>query len=152
VASVEIRTDLTAAESLARRMEGAAERLPGEAADAIQGLGDDAELIFAAHALRRSGRMARNITAEGAGLRVAVTVHARNPETGYDYVGVTRFGHRVARIYPKRAKALRTPWGPRASVAGFHPATDWRDDALPAVHAALQATETRLGRRIEALL
>lgn len=152
MASVDISVDSAGAGRLARRFEIAAERLPRETAQAVEDLGEDAELILAAHALRRSGRMARNITATSQGLSAIVTVEAKNPETGYDYVGVTRFGHRVARIYPKRAKALRTPFGPRASVRGFHPASDWRDDALPEIAAQARVITMRLGRRIETLL
>lgn len=152
MASIEIRPELVGGDGLARRFETASWRLGRETADAVHDLGQDSELILAAHALHRSGRMARNITAKGYGLNVMVTVEARDPETGFDYVAVTRFGHRVARIYPTRAQALRTPWGPRASVSGFHPATDWRDDALPAIEAQAEVVVGRLGQRIEAIL
>lgn len=135
-------------------LDEAARIVARETRNAVEDLGEDSELVFAAHALRKSGRMARSIAATGltgdGNPSLVVTAEAKNPETGFDYVGVTRFGHRVSRIYPKQAKALRTPWGPRMSVRGFRPATDWRDDALPAVRELTRLAGARISRRLEA--
>lgn len=113
---------------------------------AMRDVGGDAELAFAAYALRSTSRLARGIRARVVGDTVVVGATAVNPRSGYDYVSVTRFGHRVSRIYPVNARAL----GPipgigfRRSVRGYRPAGDWRDRALPTV-------EYEAGRRMEAL-
>lgn len=153
-------------ERIVQRLRVGAERLPRDTLEAQRELGRRAEVIFGAHAPHRSGRLIRGISSSVLGGKVIVKAEARNPESGYDYVGVTRFGHKVARIYPKgtsgsvlangKAKkgALRFSVGGkvlyRASVAGYHPASDWADDALPEVRGAAQTVAARLGRQIEA--
>lgn len=139
----------------------------------IREIGDEAELLYAAAALKSTGRMARNVKAHHLGGSVVhVDVHARDPKTGYDYVGVTRFGHTVARITPSEARrpasvistrrrrarvhyltgprpALRLPSGEfRYSVRGFHPSGDWALKAWPAVKAAGEAHAHKLGAKI----
>lgn len=139
---------------VAARLEEKAARLPSLTEDAVEDLAADAELIFAAHTPSRSGRLARGVSAQsGPGLSAVVVARARNPESGYDYVGVSRWGHRVAFIYPKRARALR--FTTRAGrvvfakrVRGHKPATDWRDDAMPQVEERAEIVASRLGREI----
>lgn len=138
----------------------------------VRDVADDAELIFAAHALVATGRMARGVRAVSEGDGMLVRVDARDPETGYDYVGVTRKGHRrriiqarsrrfgprgrnpASVVGTRRARRrgasamLRTPWGFRHSVRGFHPASDWAADALPEVREALQQRLDGLAKRI----
>ena len=160
-------------ERLARNLSRAAAQIRHELDRSMRELGDTAELIYAAHALRRTGRMARNIVARGLGGGVLVTVQAKNPLTGFDYVAVTRFGHRVRRIVPTRRfaasttatgaaratgrrAALRLTIGGkvlyRRSVKGFHPASDWAERALPQIEGQAQIVANRLGRRIEELV
>lgn len=136
----------------------------------LRHLGDDAELVFAAHARKRTGRMARNIKAHANGRTIEVTVFAADPKTGFDYVAVTRFGHKVARIYPRtraratvvatgrargrgRSAALRfvAPDGRvlyRKSVKGFRPTYDWAERAFPEVQRSADRAMQRIGRRI----
>jgi hypothetical protein len=166
VATIKIKARTFGADSALRRFRVVAAMLPSDTFDAQRELGRAAEVVFGAHAPFRSGRLIRGISSEGGGGGVIVKDIARNPESGYDYVGVTRFGHQVARIYPThtagsvlasgkaRSGALRFSIGGRvlyrASVAGYHPASDWAEDALPEVRAEAQAVATRLGRTIEA--
>ncbi len=134
----------------------------------------DSEIIFAAHALHATGRMARNIRSDKIGQDIIVHVEARDPVSGFDYVRITRFGHRVLRIFPKRIlaatreavvlatgrtrgrgrqAALRFIIGGRVmyrhSVKGFHPATDWADNAMPQIRRRAEQRVKGLGRRIE---
>lgn len=161
------------ADQIARRFLEEAERLRLELRSAISDTATDAEVIFAAHALRNTGRMARGVRAVVAGDSAIVTVEARNPQTGFDYVGVTRFGHRsrnitpthppkAARFYPKTAKAfplpfgfrrsitgfaaLKMPFGYRRSVRGFHPSRDWAEGAMPEVQKVADERLGKLGR------
>lgn len=144
----EIRATITTGDAL----QGASALLRAEMRRLRADVAGAAELIFASHALVRTGRMARGITSRQEGDTVLVTAHAADPQTGYDYVGVTRFGHRVRVIRPVKAKALRfqpRKGGPfifRASVRGFRPASDWAADALPEVQAEADRQLASFGR------
>lgn len=144
-------------------------------AEEIRGVGDDAELAFAAHARHASGRMARGVKAHQRGSIVEVVVHARNPDGGYDYVGVTRFGHKGEFIYPRQDRraayvidtkrrrhtgkkvgdqpALRFVIGGRVFFRGrvkaFHPDHDWAEDAMPEVREAAERGMRRAKQKIE---
>jgi hypothetical protein len=142
-------------------------------AEEMRGLGDDAELAFAAVARKATGRMARNIKAHARGATIEITVFARNPTSGFDYVAVTRFGHKVEWIYPRadrvrrpayvlatkrkratgRNAALRFVLGGRViyarRVRAFQPDHDWADDAMPTVQRAADEAMARVKRRIE---
>jgi hypothetical protein len=136
----------------------------------MRGVGQDAELAFAAHARHATGRMARNVKSHVVGRNVEVTVFARDPTSGYDYVGVTRFGHVAEFIYPKAdrrpASVLATgrlrQRGHRAMlrfiiggrvfyrsrVKAFHPDHDWAEDAMPEVQDSADRAMVRIGQRI----
>lgn len=123
----------------------------------VREVGEDAELIFAAHALRDTGRLARGIRSRAAGKNALVTAHAREPKSGYDYVGVTRFGHRASVIHGRpilggRNARFTTKY--RGFIArrvkGFKPSEDWAERAHPEIRVAANAAMRELGRRIEA--
>lgn len=137
--------------------------------ESLRGVGEDAELILQAHAPTETGRLGRSIRAEWVGGQVLVTANARDPQTGFDYVAVTRFGHKVAYIEPKargRATVLATgrarKRGKQATlrfviggrvfyrrrVKGYKPGFDWRDRALPEINEVSQRAMATLGRRI----
>lgn len=155
------------ADRVSRRFQIVASELGHDTQKAQQEIGDRAELVFAAHALHRTGRLARGIVAHG-GATVVVTANARDPKTGFDYVAVTRFGHQVNKIVPKhqpqpgRYLAPIPGVGPRwvkkraalgfggrffASSKGFHPDHDWAEDAIPTIEREAQAVATKLGRQ-----
>lgn len=165
------RVEIIGAGGLARGLADAAASVDRDTRDEQRALGDKAELIFAAYALKgRTGRLARGIVARDLGGVVQVEAHARNPLSGFDYVGVTRFGHRVARIVPRTDRgsasvvatgrsrrrgahaALRIPLGGgviyRRSVRGFHPAQDWSERAIPQIRAEAKRSAERLGRKV----
>lgn len=156
MASVDVKVRTLGAGRASRRFLMASQAVEEELQKGLEELGDVSELIFAAHALRRSGRMARGVVARAFGSKVIVRVDAKDPKSGFDYVGVTRFGHRVSIIRPKRAKALRIPLAGgvifRRSSRGFHPAGDWAEQAIPQIEREAQSVATRIGRRIEARL
>lgn len=138
-------------DDLLTRILTTARTLERDVREGVDQIGDDAELIFAGHALKRTGRMARGIKARRAGNMVLVEAKAVDPDSGYDYVAVTRFGHR-GRIVVKNARALRFMMKGRVmfrhSTAGFHPTGDWANDALPQVFEAADAVAKRLGFEI----
>lgn len=164
-----LRVRLVGADHYARQFERGAHDLRELLHTAVKNVGTDSELIFAAHARKKTGRMARNIRSTAVGDTAIVRVHARNPRTGYDYVGVTRFGHKLKWIEPTRvwptsgvgkklmripdvgwrwfqpAPALKTPFGFFRRVRGFHPAGDWAQKAMPQVRREAHREMDKLG-------
>jgi hypothetical protein len=170
VASITFKARTIGADRVARRFFEASVRLPSDLLGAEKELGQRAEIAFAAHAPFKTGRLIRGIRAETGGGGVIVEAHARNPADGYDYVGVSRWGHGIIRpkhrstapahvlaTGKKRSSghkaALRFVIGGRVVYASYvrawKPASDWRDDALPEIEAEAQAVATRLGHTIE---
>lgn len=123
----------------------------------LDDVSDDAVKIFQFHALHESGRLRRGIRALKNGGRLEIVAEAVDPDSGFDYVRVTRFGHVVPVIYPGRkarsiyseaqytraggfrvrplkgAKALKTKYGFKAKVRGFRPTGDWAEPAYDEV-------------------
>ena len=98
----------------------------------------------------RTQALARGLRARpssGSLLGVEVVSTVRSAE-GYDYTGVTRFGHRKRWIEPVHKKALRTPWGPRRRVRGYRPRGDWADTAHRLAQPHIARSADRIGRRI----
>lgn len=139
----------------------------------------DAELIYAANAPHRSGRLSRGIRAVATGGGdVAVTATAVDPDTGFDYVRVSRFGHRKALIFPvtKRGQRrqsrtkVRDPKTGRFTsrgrsalvfnsrgktwklpyVKGFRPKGDWVARSQPEITAAAETEMEATGNKIAA--
>lgn len=116
-------------------------------------MSDELEDVFRFHAPEKSGRLRRGIHAIKVGDRLEVRAEAKDPESGYDYVWVSRFGHVTPRIYAGRiarskfseaqytkaggfrsrplrgARALNTQYGFFTSVRGFQPTRDWAEPA-----------------------
>jgi hypothetical protein len=173
MATIRLKARTVGADGVLRRFAVAAAMLRVDTLEAQRRLGKAAEVAFAAWVPIRSGRALRGINSELGGSVVTVTDYASNPQSGYDYIGVTRFGHGIIR--PKRAfaafnlhtKKPRSYHGPRSghapvlrfTVAGrvvftpfvraWKPASDWVTDALPEVEAQAQGVATALGRKIE---
>jgi hypothetical protein len=155
-----------------RNFLAAATGLHGDLLEAERELGKKAEVAFAAYAPVRTGRLIRGISSFALGEGVTVKADARNPESGYDYVGVTRFGHGIirpkARYRPVKGSqwdkehlrgtitrgALRFTVGGRTVYAAYvnpwKPAMDWAEAALPEVEVEAQSVASRLGQKIEA--
>lgn len=151
----EIRVRIAGADREARRFASAAALLPSDVREARQEIGKRAAIIFAAHAPNKSGRLERGITARPGGGGTFVTASARDPETGFDYVGVTRFGRGIAK--PKSDDGALSFTGSgglvyAASADAYDPPSDWAAEALPEVNQEAQQVTTKLARRIEARL
>jgi hypothetical protein len=103
-----------------------------------------------------TGQLARGIKWRRRGDKgVDVTINAVNRQTGFDYAGVTRFGHQVEYIYPTegrkalRINSRRIGISYRAYVHGVKVSHDWVDDAWPAITVDLDAVMKELGREVE---
>jgi hypothetical protein len=167
-----LTSEVVGADRVARNFQEEAARLHQEALGTMQDIGSDAELIYSAHALKKTGRMSRGVTSRTKGNVVIVEVHAKDPKSGFDYVAVTRFGHKLKFIRSRRAwprtgpgrhlapipgvgprwvdnaPALQTPFGIFARVRGFRPKGDWAKRALPAVQRAADRQAESLGHGI----
>lgn len=131
--------------SLAKEIAHEAGGLRVRTADLIEEMGDTAVDLYRDTAPERTGRLKRGITAyrglnQGMDATVQVFAKAVDPRTGVDYTGVTRFGHRPGPILPIKARALR--WWDKggkkfiaASSPGYHPDTDWAEEAEALVQA-----------------
>lgn len=112
---------------------------------------------FAPH---RSGRLERSIKARvrSYGGRIILEVLAGpRSDDGFDYLDVTRFGHKQAIIFPKRAKAIAfipsgAPSGKaivRAWVRGYKPDHDWVELVYEEMQHAMDDAARHLARRID---
>jgi hypothetical protein len=118
------------------------------------------EVLDIAHAFapEDSGRLQKELTApvssSGGTVRVNLRSPVKDPESGYEYTGVTRFGHRKAFLTPVRATRFQfyssvagrviSP----ARVRGYKPASDWVEDAEPEMVEAVEESGEELGRVI----
>lgn len=124
---------------------------------AIDETADDAIIIYQAHAPRRSGRLARGVARRSlVGGGEEIGARAIDPDSGFDYVAVSRFGHIKARIVPTRGRWLKLKMGMRRnqrvfrkSVRGFHPTSDWVDDARVAVETEAERNMARFNSRLQ---
>lgn len=84
------------------------------------------------------------------------TSNAVDPRSGYHYTGVTRYGHKVAVIRPKKSgRGYLRFYSPRhghiitkGETKGVKHAEDWVAGAMPAAGVAADAAAERIGRRI----
>lgn len=136
---------------------------------AVEDVAQTAARLYRQEASKISKRVASGITVRKEGKTLVVRASAKDPRSGYDYVGVTRFGHRKERIYPakrrpasvvstgkKRGKggraALRFEINGkvlyRSWVRGFKPAGDWADRVHPLVEQEANRQLASIGRRL----
>ena len=167
MATITLRVRTLGVEGVLRRFLVAASRLPSDTFDAQRELGREAEVVFGAYVPVLSGRELRGIGSDASGGGVTVTDYARNPQSGFDYVGVTRWGRGAIRPKHRQFGSYSLATGKRRSGGGalrftvggrvvfvkevgpWKPASDWVTDALPEVEVAAQGVATRLGRKIE---
>lgn len=155
-----IRAELQGADFAAKHFLRAAAQLQGDLREAARDIGEEAELIYSSvspKSTEGTPRLARGMSSEARGNLVLVRAHARDPESGYDYVGVTRFGHKLPRIHPTRVwgrsgppygAALRTPRGFFKSVPSYQPKGDWSRRAHPAILQTARRRVQKLGHDI----
>ena len=96
-----------------------------------------AERIFEAEAPRDTGELARSVESRqrrgiGARFMTGFEIVGGAARDGFPYLNVTRFGHAVTIITPKRARFLKVhaegrhhPPVRRRFVRGYHPTRDW---------------------------
>lgn len=126
-------------------------------------LAPEATKITRGFAPHRSGRLERGIKARvrsyGGRIILEVLSTARSDE-GFDYLPVTRFGHKQAIIYPKTKKALAFriggPGAPsggkvivRAWVRGYKPDHDWVELAYEEMQHLMDEAAQHLARRVD---
>lgn len=95
------------------------------------------------------------VSSSGGRVRVILRSPVRDPrEPHYPYTDVTRFGHRVKVIKPKRGEFLRFPasrtgrWISVRQVQGYHPGHDWVEDVESEAEAITDAAGESVGRTI----
>jgi len=168
-----IKAEVKGAGAQARRARDVANFLGDN--ESARNVANDAELIYKEAAPKRSHRLARGIKAVGHGDEVFVRAVAVDPKTGFDYVAVSRFGHRKDFIVPvsksgqpRQSRTVRrdptgrfvTRGAPAlvfssrgstwklSQVRGFRPKGDWVDKAWPAVKEAADTELDRVGTEI----
>jgi hypothetical protein len=134
--------------------------------DTLQDVADVSQDLFVTAAPEKTGRLKRGIETTRTGSGISLRITAVDPKTGFDYVGVTRFGHKVRRIRPIEG---RTPSGKRRfrsgflrfeyggtvffkrSVRGYKPKVDWvvapRVETSNYARQAFRTFESEIARR-----
>lgn len=106
---------------------------------------------------KREGTLQRGIGVRKSGrARVDIVVSATS-ESGYNYVAVTRFGHRVSVIEPKQNLVLRLNlghgfWAFAPRVKGYHPEFDWAEEAFFTAQAIAEQHAHALSTRLQVRL
>ena len=168
------RFNVRGAGTVARSFDRLQRSLQNDIIAELRELGIESTELFQKAAGEDTGQLAAHIRAvpyfRAVRPRMTITVdrlsgHEGAKITPYDYLGVTRRGHRKRRIYPKGARTAlkvhimghRNPhlFIYRSSVSGV-PAPEgstWRGDwvsrAQPATDRLADEGQRRLGRRIE---
>lgn len=123
-----------------------------------------AEDVYRSFAPEDSGRLRESVDARvflGNASTPQITVYARalDPTNNFDYLDVTRWGHRRTFIEPQRARMLKVhyagrdragdgPYVLRPNVSGVVQPVDWVEEAEQVVEADFDAAASRLGRTI----
>jgi hypothetical protein len=121
--------------------------------------------IYRKAALRDTGSLARGIEAVQTGrLAFQIKVRAEDPESGFNYAPVTRFGHETHLITPRQDSVMTVSvlhWFTKGDIGpkghrfegeevfrpwsrGFHPPKDWAERG----HGAVQEATRRTGKLI----
>jgi hypothetical protein len=104
------------------------------------------------------GRLKKELTAPvssaGGTVRINLRSPVRDPDSGFAYTDVTRFGHRKKIIKPVKAQRLQffSKVAGRViavkQVRGYTPEADWVEEAEPAMIEAVDESADELGRVI----
>jgi hypothetical protein len=155
VGKATFKADVLGAGRIGNRMLRGSRQMKPRMFEELDRLAGRTTRIMASVAPIASGRLAAEIHPEitGGGFQLISDVKS---EAGYSYTGVTRFGHRTAFIYPRRAQALRFQIGGKTifakRVRGYHPSRDWVESGMPAVQTASRQSADRVGQQIAASL
>jgi hypothetical protein len=162
---VKFETRIEGASATADKILLAVSEIDRDLAEARVEVGNTAVRILKMHAPRgQTHNLVRSIGFHVLAGEVLVSADPVSRTDGYHYIGVTRFGHKKAFIKPiherRQASVISTgrrrsrPKSPRKGtkpalaiftatglifryrVPGYHPATDWVEDAQPEIAAA----------------
>ena len=155
--NLRVRGEVTNAKKLGANLARGRRVLDDILREALADSSEAAVSILRAEAPKgRTKQLSRGIKARRRGnTRIDITVHAVNRETGYDYAAVTRFGHRVAEIWPtegRQALRLRLRGGQikyARYVKGVKVSRDWVDTAMPAIDVEVDEVMRKVGREVE---
>lgn len=152
-----------------RKMREGGVRIQRQLEDMLHREAREAEKMFRFWAPRESGTLRESLesdvdTSNVARPRFTISYDPGKLEAhaGYDYLPVTRFGHRGT-ITPVDGRALalegpnvqvntaahREPASMRSSVPGYDPVNDWAADAAEFVDQRIDKASDRFARRIE---
>lgn len=117
----------------------------------IRELAVEGSKVYQSLAPEESGRLKREI--KGVSLPGKFYGEIRSDpvdrESGYHYIGVTRFGHRARVIRPRNARSLRFEVDGgvifRRRVRGFRPVMDWAEGGLPVMKLLGQSAIGKIG-------
>lgn len=149
------RVEIEGAGPLAQRIRRASRAILPVTGAEMRGLAPRLTRLFQGVAPRRSGRLSRSIASNMIGPTALETTSTARSDEGYPYTGVTRIGHRVAYIYPRKGRALKItlPSGEvifRARVRGSRPTHDWASRGFRPAERAAEESGRRIGRQIAA--
>jgi hypothetical protein len=143
------------------RMSQADKRLQRAFRDEFKALGRETEVALYRYAPKDTGAMAESATSSvrsrsSGTLVLDVDVESDARGSGFEYLPVTRYGHRTAVIVPKTAKALAVHRNGRHeepeyahSVPGSHPTTDWVDNAHRSMRYRYAQTTRNIGQAFD---
>jgi len=100
------------------------------------------------------GELSAPVSSAGGVVKINLRSPVRDPDSGYAYTGVTRFGHRQKTLRPVKAErfhfysdVLGREISPR-TVRGYSPEGDWVEEAQPEIADAVEESGEELGRQI----
>ena len=85
----------------------------------LRELGDETVDIYQFFAPKKTRRLAKGIRAVMVGNRLEIVAEAKDPDSGFDYVWVSRFGHVARRIYAGRIARSKFSEAQYTKAGGF---------------------------------
>jgi hypothetical protein len=134
------------------RMKG---QLDKEMEQSISETAEALKRVYRFWAPKRSGRLQKGIRAFKSGkAQIDMVVTGVTSESGYNYVAVTRFGHRAATILPKNNLVLKLDlghgfWTFAPQVKGYNPEFDWVEEAFFTAQAVAEHHAKALSTRLQ---
>jgi len=130
-------------------------KLSSELEQSVSDIGQAMKRVYRFWTPKQSGRMQKGIGVRKAGRAVVeITVSAVDPDTGFNYVAVSRFGHRVTTIQPVTANILKLNlyggfWTFAPEVKGYRPKYDWVEEAFYSAQEVAETHAHKLSQRLD---
>ncbi len=103
---------------------------------------------------RLKNELTAPVSSRGGTVRINLRSPVKDPESGYEYTGVTRFGHRKKILRPVKAERFQfysnvagRVISPK-QVRGYRPEADWVQEAKPVMVEAVEEAGENIGREI----